>query len=57
MDDDLTCGEISGESDWIGVAEPSANPIREKSFSFALVTIDLYKRLQADHEFVISSVR
>ena len=54
MNDELTYEELGGEEDWIGVAEPSANPILEKSFRFALVTINLYKRLQADHEFVIS---
>ena len=54
MHDELKYQEFDGEEDWVGVAEPSANPIREKSFSFALVVINLYKRLQADHEYVIS---
>jgi four helix bundle protein len=54
MSDELTYQGIDGDEDWVGVAESSSNPIREKSFSFALVTVDLYKRLQADREFVIS---
>lgn len=54
MHDELKYQEFDGEEDWVGVAEPSAHPIREKSFSFALVVIDLYKRLQVDHEYVIS---
>ncbi len=30
------------------------NVIREKSFEFALETIDLYKKMQAEREYVIS---
>ena len=30
------------------------NVIRQKSFEFALAVIDLYKELQAQHEYVIS---
>ena len=54
MDDVLRYQVLEGNEDWIGVAEASPNPIREKSFDFALVAIDLYKRLQANREFVIS---
>ena len=54
MNDDLRYEAVEINEDWIGVAEASPNPIREKSFEFSLVTIDLYKRLQADREFVIS---
>ena len=54
MDDELRYGEFDGRQEGVGVAEPSANPIREKSSDFALVAIDLHKRLQADREFVIS---
>ena len=54
MDDDLRYQTWGEDEEWVGVAEASPNPIREKSFAFALVTIDLYKRLQADREYVIS---
>ena len=54
MNDDLGYEAVEHNQDWFGVAEASPNPIREKSFKFSLVTIDLYKRLQADREFVIS---
>ena len=54
MDDDLRYQALNGNEDWPGVVESSPNPIRDKSFDFALVTIDLFKRLQADREFVIS---
>ena len=54
MVDELTYGTAEHGGDWVGVAEASPNPIREKSFAFALVTIDLYKQLQADREYVIS---
>ena len=54
MNDDLRYEAVETNEDWIGVAEASPNPIREKSFDFAVVTIDLYKRLQADREYVVS---
>ena len=54
MEDELTYGTAERGGDWVGVAEASPNPIREKSFAFALLMIDLYKRLQADREYVIS---
>ena len=54
MNDDLRYEAVEHNQDWFGVGEASPNPIREKSFEFSLVTIDLYKRLQADREFVIS---
>ncbi len=54
MDDDLNFQEYEYLEDWTGVAEVPPNPIREKSFRFALVTIDLCKRLQSDREYVIS---
>ena len=54
MDDDLRYRDFDGADDWVGVAEASPNPIRQKSFAFALVIIDLYKRLQADREYVVS---
>jgi len=53
MNDDLTYEAAEHQDGWIGVAEAAPNPIREKSFDFALATIDLYKRLQADREFVV----
>jgi len=54
MNDDLRYEAVETNEDWIGVAEAAPNPIRDKSFDFALVTIDLYKRLQADREYVVS---
>ena len=36
------------------VAEGTANPIREKSFRFALAMIGVCRSLQSDREFVIS---
>jgi four helix bundle protein len=36
------------------VADPQSNPIREKSFSFALMIVGLCRRLQDDREYVIS---
>ena len=54
MTDDLRYQTWGEDEEWVGVAEASPNPIREKSFAFALLMIDLYKRLQADREYVIS---
>jgi four helix bundle protein len=54
MNDDLRYEAVETNEDWIGVAEATPNPIREKSFDFAMVAIDLYKRLQADREYVVS---
>ena len=36
------------------VADGSSNPVREKSFSFALMIVSLCRGLQADREYVIS---
>jgi len=36
------------------VSENESNPVRDKSFRFALKTIGLCRELQADREFVIS---
>lgn len=36
------------------VSEAEANPVREKSFAFAIEIIELYRRLQKCKEFVIS---
>ncbi len=36
------------------MAEERKNIVREKSFAFSLVIIDLFKRLKAENEFVIS---
>ncbi len=36
------------------VSEKESNPVRDKSFRFALKTIGLCRELQADREFVIS---
>ncbi len=39
---------------WVGVADGPENPIREKSYQFALAVIKLYLRVQDQKEFVIS---
>jgi four helix bundle protein len=54
MTDELRYGSGPVDEDWIGVAEAAPNPVREKSYDFALTIIGLYKRLQAKREFVIS---
>jgi four helix bundle protein len=54
MDDELTYQTVGCDENWVGVSEAAPNPILDKSFDFALVIIDLYQRLQADREFVIS---
>jgi four helix bundle protein len=36
------------------VSEAESNPIREKSFGFALMVVELCRRLQSDREYVIS---
>ena len=54
MDDDLSYQTVEDTENWFGVSEASANPICDKSFAFALTTINLYKRLQEEREFVIS---
>ena len=54
MDDDLNYQTVEDTETWFGVSEASANPICAKSFAFALTTINLYKRLQEEREFVIS---
>ncbi len=36
------------------VAESQSNPVREKSFRFALMIVGLCRELQADREYVIS---
>ena len=40
--------------DGAGVAEAESNPVRQKSFSFALMAVGLCRELQAGHEYVIS---
>ena len=54
MNDDLTYMASEGPDGFFGVAENSSNPIRQKSFDFALSIIRLYKKLQANREYVIS---
>ncbi len=54
MNDDLVYLTAENAGKWFGVSEGSANPIRDKSFAFALSTIDLYKRLQDCREYVLS---
>ena len=44
-----------GDGDqWLGVADSAGSPVRDKSFSFALAIISLYRELQSRKEFVIS---
>jgi four helix bundle protein len=45
---------LDDSAEWLGVAESSGNPIREKSYSFALTIAGLYKRLREHREFVVS---
>ncbi len=54
MDEEIRYGSVDENPEWVGVAEASENPIREKSYEFALSTIKLYKYLQEQREFVIS---
>jgi four helix bundle protein len=54
MSDDIRYGNGDGDSGWAGVAESVENPIREKSYQFALMIIETYKRLQQQREFVVS---
>jgi four helix bundle protein len=44
----------SSEPDASFVADDRSNPVREKSFAFALAIISLCRELQREHEFVIS---
>jgi four helix bundle protein len=39
---------------WWGVSDGGPGPTREKSYRFALVIIDLFKRLEERREYVIS---
>jgi len=54
MSDNIRYEHISDGSFWAGVADGSENPIREKSYQFALAVINLYSRIQEQTEFVIS---
>ena len=36
------------------VAEAQSNPVREKSFRFALMIVGLCRELQADREYVVA---
>ena len=39
---------------WANGAEPNDNPIKQKSFEFALEIVKLYQHLQEQREFVLS---
>jgi four helix bundle protein len=54
MSDNIVYGHIEEDSGWVGVADSFENPIREKSYRFALTVIKLYSRIQEQREFVIS---
>ncbi len=45
---------LEEDAGWVGVADGPDNPIREKSYQFALAVINLYLRVQEQREFVIS---
>ena len=53
MVDELTY-QAAEEGDWGGVAEAAPNPVREKSYDFALLIIRLFQQLQKKREFVVS---
>ena len=46
--------DINGDAGWVGVPDGPENPIREKSYQFALAVIKLYLRVQDQKEFVVS---
>ena len=54
MNDNILYGHIEEDSGWVGVADASENPVREKSYQFALTIIGLYSHLQGQREYVIS---
>ncbi len=54
MSDNLQYEHFDGGADWVGVADASENPVREKSYQFALAVIRLYGRIQEQREYVIS---
>jgi len=41
-------------NDHVGVSEPKENPIKDKSFDFALKIVKLYQHLQDQREYVLS---
>jgi four helix bundle protein len=52
--DDLDGSYPSPAIEGAGVAESVTNPVRQKSFNFAMMTVELCRELQADREYVIS---
>ena len=52
--DEIRYESTNNDSGWCGVADGSENPVREKSYRFALTVIKLYSRIQKQREFVIS---
>ena len=52
--DDLDGSYPSPAIEAASVADSVTNPVRQKSFSFALMTVELCRELQADREYVIS---
>jgi len=52
--DEIRYESTDEDSGWVGVADGSENPIREKSYEFALAVIKLYCRIQQQKEYVIS---
>jgi len=54
VSDGIRYEHIEGDSGWVGVADGSENPIRDKNYEFALAVIRLYGRCQDQKEYVIS---
>jgi len=52
--DEIRYESTDDDSGWCGVADGSENPVREKSYQFALTVIKLYSRIQEHNEYVIS---
>jgi four helix bundle protein len=52
--DEIRYENTDDDSGWVGVADSSENPIREKSYRFALTVIKLYSRTLERKEYVIS---
>lgn len=52
-DDSASSYPLPPFGEWL-VSEAQPNPVREKSFDFALVVLELYRVLQEEREYVIS---
>jgi four helix bundle protein len=54
VSEELRYQDLEEDAGSVGVADGPENPIREKSYQFALAVIKLYLRVQDQKEFVIS---